>query len=98
MYAAHLGGVPGVADVRSRRRTPSTSDYRGIFAFRPEHENEMVRLFDARQPVDFEGVVDDEPRRLTVTLVSVDPVSGIAFFEGYGESADAQRRTSPQAG
>jgi hypothetical protein len=98
MYAARLGGVPGVADVRSRRRTPSSLDCRGIFAFRPEHEDEMVQLFEARQPVEFEGVVDDEPRRLMVTLITVDQVSGIAFFEGYGESAEAHRRTSPQAG
>jgi len=98
MYAARLGGISGVADVRSRRRSPTISEYRGLFAFRSEHENDMLSLFEARRPVEFEGVVDGEKLRLTVTLISLDPVSGIAFFEGSGESADEFRQTSPHAG
>ena len=98
VYSARLGGVPGVADVRSRRRSASTSDYRGIFAFRSVHENEMLSLFEARRPVEFEGMVDGEPRRLMVTLMTLDPVSGIAFFEGSADSAGAQPQTGVQAG
>ena len=98
MYAARLGSVTGVADVRSRRRNATTSDYRGIFAFRAQHESEMLSLFEARQPVEFEGALDGEPGRLMVTLLSLDPVSGIAFFEGSIDSAGALPQTSSQAG
>jgi hypothetical protein len=98
MYAARLGGVTGVADLRARRRSPSTFDCRGVFAFRPQHENEMLRLFGARQPVEFEGVVEGEPTRLMVTLVSLDSVSGVAFFEGSGESTGAFGQMSSETG
>ena len=98
MYAARLGGVTGVADVRSRRRNATTLDYRGIFAFRAQHESEMRSLFEARQSVEFEGVVEGEQHRLMVTLLTLDAVSGIAFFEGSADSAESYPRASPQAG
>ncbi len=98
MYAARLGAVSGVADVRTRRRNPTTVDFRGLFAFRSANEREMIQAFEAGQRVEFEGVVEGEKVRAMVTLVSLDRVSGTAFFEGSAESAETDRKTSSQAG
>jgi hypothetical protein len=81
MHAASLAGLPGAGDVRSRRATASTLDYRGTFAFRREDENTIAALVHANQLVDFEGFVDGERKRLKVRLMFVATESGTVFFE-----------------
>lgn len=82
MHGATLGGIPGAGSAKSRRRDQEQRDWRGTFAFRAEHDAAVVQLFNARQPVIYEGLVDGERRTLEVRLTSYTLQAGLAFFEG----------------
>ncbi len=81
---AHLGSVRGAATVWIRKSAEG-SDHRGSFWFRTEHEEEIQRLVKAGAPVELVGWVAGERRFLTTRLVSADPGTGLALFEGSGE-------------
>lgn len=85
MDSATLGGIPGAGSAKSRRRSQEQQDWRGTFAFRAEHDHAIVKLFDARRPIVYEGLVDGEVRKLEVRLTSFALQAGLAFFEGSGE-------------
>ena len=86
MQPATLGGIPGAGAARSRRRDQQREDWRGTFAFRAEHEPAVAALVREGRPVVYEGVVDGEPRRVRVVVLSLVPTAGTAFFEGSGEA------------
>lgn len=81
---AQLGSVRGVATVWIRKNAEG-SDHRGSFWFRGEHEEEIQRLVKAGAPVELVGWIADKRRCLTTRLVSADPGTGLALFEGSGE-------------
>ena len=85
MEQATLGGVPGAGEAVLRRRGPTSSAHRGTFWFKAEHQGEMVRLFDMRAPIEFEGLVDGQRRKIKTTLTSLSVEIGVAFLEGSGE-------------
>ena len=82
---ATLGAIPGAGSAKSRRRNRDQQDWRGTFAFRRQHDQAVVDLFEARKPVVFEGLVDGELRKLEVRITSFTLRAGLAFFEGSGE-------------
>ena len=47
----------------------------------------MMQLFEARTLVELDSVVEGEPRRLRVRLMSLAVENGTAFFEGSAEAA-----------
>ena len=85
MQPATLGGIPGAAFAKSRRRDQWQQDWRGTFAFRAEHEHAVRNLVRDGEPVVYDGTIDGEPRRVEVRVLSSIPVAGMAFFEGSGE-------------
>lgn len=85
MNKATLNGIPGAGEVRSRRRSETSREYRGVFAFPREHEAALVELLASRETVEYEGVIDGELRRLKVRVTDVARSSGVAAFQGLGE-------------
>lgn len=85
MQPATLGGIPGAAFAKSRRRDQRQQDWRGTFAFRAEHEQAVCDLIRDGRPVVYEGAIDGEHRSVEVRVLSSVPVAGMAFFEGSGE-------------
>ena len=85
MQPATLGNIPGAGAAKSRRRDRLQQDWRGTFAFRAEHEDSVAALVRDGRPVVYDGVVDGELRSIAVTVLSIIPVAGMAFFEGSGE-------------
>ena len=82
MQPATLAGIPGAAEVRSRRRSELTREYRGTFAFRKQHEPAIVRLYESRERVEFEGRFDGVRTRLDVVVTDVELEIGFVFFQG----------------
>jgi len=94
---ARLGSVWGVATVYVRRNA-EVAEHRGSFWFRAEHDEEIRRLLKAGTPVELVGLVAGERRHLTTRLVSADPGTGLAIFEGSGEPTLAVEQRSDAAG
>lgn len=85
MNRAALDDIAGAGEVRVRRRNETEREYRGVFAFAREHEARLVELLGAREPVEYQGLIDGEPRRLRVRLTDLSLTSGMAYFQGLGE-------------
>lgn len=88
MDRAALDDIVGAGEVRVRRRNETECEYRGVFAFALEHEARLVELLAAREPVEYQGMIDGEPRRLRVRLTDLSVTSGMAYFQGLGEPYD----------
>jgi hypothetical protein len=76
------------------RRNSDGPEHRGSFWFRSDQDAEILQLLNAGVPVELVGWVTGEWRHLATKLVSVDPHTGIAVFEGPGEptlAADLRR-------
>lgn len=82
MQPATLAGIPGAAEVRSRRRSELTREYRGTFAFRKQHEAAIIRIYQERERVEFEGPLEGGRTRLAVVLTDVELEIGFVFFQG----------------
>ena len=91
MHPSRLDGIRGAGEIRSRRRSEVEVEFRGVFAFRKEHEATLVELLASRKPVEFEGVIDGERRLLQVRLTDIALVTGLAYFQGLGEPYDESR-------
>lgn len=94
MDKATLGDVPGAGEVRIRRRSESAREFRGVFAFRREHEKTVVELLAARRELEYEGLIDGERQRLTVRLTDLSIETGLAYFQGLGEPFGGSREAS----
>lgn len=94
MQPATLGGLPGAGELRSRRRSEASREYRGVFAFKREHESTFLEWVSSREAIEYAGVIDEERRCLKVKLTDLSRTSGMAYFEGlgepYGESSEAR--------
>lgn len=82
MHPATLAGIPGAAEVRSRRRNELTREYRGTFAFRKQHEADFVRIYESRERVTFEGRFEGERTKLDVVVTDLQLEIGFVFFQG----------------
>jgi hypothetical protein len=91
MDRARLGGVSGAAMVWVRRSSAG-SEHRGSFWFRAGQNDEIQDLLLANSPVELVGWVSGEWRHFTTRLVSADPNTGLAVFEGPGEPMAAGER------
>ena len=94
MDKATLGDVPGAGEVRIRRRSESAREFRGVFAFRREHEATLVELLAARMELEYEGLIDGERQRLIVRLTDLSLETGLAYFQGLGEPFGDAREAS----
>lgn len=94
MDRAALDDIVGAGEVRARRRNETEREYRGVFAFPREHETRLVELLAAREPVEYQGMIDGEPRRLRVRLTDLSVTSGMAYFQGLGEPYDERDEAS----
>ena len=81
MEPAKLGGIPGAAEVRSRRRSESIREYRGTFVATRENDAKLVHFLKSRERIHFEGVVDGQLATLTVIVTDVSPATGMVFFQ-----------------
>jgi hypothetical protein len=84
LHEARLGGVRGSADLRCRRRNPSTRQWRGTFVFEPQDEPTIAELVEEHRRTTYEALIDGQQKKLAVTVTSFSPI-GVAFFEGSGE-------------
>lgn len=82
MHPATLAGIPGAAELRSRRRNELTREFRGTFAFRKQHEAELIRIYESRERVAFEGPFEGGRTRLEVILTDLELEIGFVFFQG----------------
>lgn len=94
MDEATLGDIPGAGEVRIRRRNETTREFRGVFAFRQEHEATLVELLAARAELEYHGLIDGERRRLRVRLTDLSIDTGFAYFQGLGEPFGDAREAS----
>lgn len=94
MDKATLGDIPGAGEVRIRRRSETAREFRGVFAFRREHEATLVELLAARTELEYEGLIDGGRRRLNVRLTDISLETGLAYFQGLGEPYDDAREAS----
>lgn len=86
MGPATLGGVSGAGEIISRPRSRLIREYRGTFFFGSRDEAALTAMCRHREQVEFEGTIDGENKTMSVRLTSVLPGTGMAFFEGAGDS------------
>lgn len=57
MDQATLAGIPGAGEVRARRLSEESREYRGVFAFGREHESRLAELLASRETVEYVGEI-----------------------------------------
>ena len=93
MHPSRLDGIHGAGEVRCRRRSETTLEFRGVFAFRKEHEAALVDLLASQKAVEFAGIINGERRLLQVRLTDMSLVTGLAYFQGLGDPYDESRES-----